>query len=93
MSFNINKQLNADEQELTAGNPEEATATTNEPVESIIEAPKAPEPRIETAHDDFDWSRDRRNVVSYTADEKAKYDLVYDNTFKQINDGEKIQTT
>jgi small subunit ribosomal protein S1 len=44
-------------------------------------------------HDDFDWSRDKRNVVSYTADEKAKYDSVYDNTFKQINDGEMIQAT
>jgi small subunit ribosomal protein S1 len=55
-------------------------------------APKAA-PVVETAHDDFDWSRDKRNVVSYTADEKAKYDSVYDNTFKQINDGEMIQAT
>jgi len=26
-------------------------------------------------------------------DEKEKYDAVYDNTFKQINDGEMIQAT
>jgi small subunit ribosomal protein S1 len=90
MSFNINKQLNADELEPAASDVEnstevaEATATTNEP---------APEPIVETAHDDFDWSRDKRNVSSYTAEEKAKYDDVYDNTFKQINDGEMIQAT
>jgi small subunit ribosomal protein S1 len=90
MSFNINKQLNAEELEPTASEVEnstdvaEATATTNAP---------AHEPIVETAHDDFDWSRDKRNVSSYTAEEKAKYDDVYDNTFKQINDGEMIQAT
>ncbi len=90
MSFNINKQLNAEELEPAASEVEnstevaEATATTNAP---------APEPIVETAHDDFDWSRDKRNVSSYTAEEKAKYDDVYDNTFKQINDGEMIQAT
>jgi len=94
MSFTINKQLNADEQELTAGIPEEATATTNEPVEAVTEIAVMEEmPVLETAHDDFDWSRDKRNVVAYTADEKIKYDAVYDNTFKQINDGEMIQAT
>ncbi|MEO6488587.1 MAG: 30S ribosomal protein S1 [Ferruginibacter sp.] len=106
MSFNINKQLNAEEQEPMAANAE-ATATTNEPVEMessngtetiTASAPEpmtapAPEPVVETAHDDFDWSRDKRNVAAYSADEKAKYDSVYDNTFKQINDGEMIQAT
>ena len=98
MSFNINKQLNADEQEPVASSAD-ATATTNEPVEMAVETPvetvteKPVEQRIETAHDDFDWSRDKRNVAAYSADEKAKYDNVYDNTFKQINDGEMIQAT
>ena len=79
MSININKQLNAEEQEPIAAGAAEATATKNEPVQ--------------TAHDDFDWSRDKRNVVSYSSEEKKKYDTVYDNTFKQINDGEMIQAT
>ncbi|MEX1202362.1 MAG: 30S ribosomal protein S1, partial [Ferruginibacter sp.] len=48
---------------------------------------------VETAHDDFDWSRDKRNVSAYSKEEKEKYDSVYDNTFKQINDGEMIQAT
>ena len=84
MSFNINKQLNAEELEPKATEVAEAAATTNVP---------AREPIVETAHDDFDWSRDKRNVSSYSKEEKAKYDAVYDNTFKQINDGEMIQAT
>ena len=67
-------------------------AETTAPVVDIeIKAPVAE--TVVTAHDDFDWSVDKRNVTSYTADEKAKYDTVYDNTFKQINDGEMIQAT
>jgi small subunit ribosomal protein S1 len=88
----IKKQLNAEEQEPTASHEAEAAASTNEPV--AIETPTAQKaPVIETAHDDFDWSRDKRNVVAYTKEEKAKYDTVYDSTFKQINDGEMIQAT
>ena len=44
-----------------------------------------------TAHDDFDWSVDKRNVTSYTKEEKEKYDKVYENTFVQLNDGELIK--
>ncbi|MDE3234903.1 MAG: 30S ribosomal protein S1 [Bacteroidota bacterium] len=79
MNF-IVKQLNADAQENAAA-PEavEPTAVTNAPVA---------EPVVETAHDDFDWSVDKRNVSHYNADEKAKYDKVYEGTFVQINDGE-----
>jgi small subunit ribosomal protein S1 len=86
MSFNIIKQLNADEQEPMSSQEVEATATTNEPVAEKTKI-------VETAHDDFDWNRDKRNVVAYSKEEKAKYDSVYDNTFKQINDGEMIQAT
>jgi small subunit ribosomal protein S1 len=81
MSFNLLKQLNADAQEGSAAEAVETAATTNVPEVSAVV----------TAHDDFDWNVDRRNVVSYSAAEKAKYDDVYDNTFKQINDGEMIQ--
>ncbi len=73
----IYKHLNADAQESGADTAA-ATATTNAPV-------------IATAHDDFDWSVDRRNLISYTASEREKYDSVYDNTFVQLNDGELIK--
>ncbi|MFZ1529329.1 MAG: 30S ribosomal protein S1 [Ferruginibacter sp.] len=94
MSFNINKQLNADELEPKAADATEAAATTNEPVGEVAAAPAPkPEPKVETAHDDFDWSRDKRNVSAYTKEEKLKYDKVYEGTFKQINDGEMIMAT
>jgi small subunit ribosomal protein S1 len=60
---------------------EATTATTNIPVA---------EPVAETvaAHDDFDWSIDKRNVAHYSAEETAKYDKVYEDTFVAIGDGE-----
>ena len=76
----IVKQLNADAQESSAADTAEATATTT-----------APAPVIETAHDDFDWSIDKRNVTAYSKEEKEKYDKVYDNTFVQITDGTLIK--
>ena len=99
MYFNINKQLNADDQEPkasaaveeTTATVEEATATTNEPEQEKKSTKK--EYPVDTPHDDFDWSRDKRNVSAYSASEKVKYDEVYDNTFKQINDGEMLEAT
>ena len=73
----FSKNLNADAQEFDGATATEATATT-----------KAPEVVVETAHDDFDWSVDKRNVSHYAEAERVKYDKVYDNTFVQINDGE-----
>ena len=78
----IVKQLNADAQESSATDTAEATATTTAPVV---------EPVIATAHDDFDWSIDKRNVSSYSQEEKDKYSKVYDSTFVQITDGTLIK--
>jgi small subunit ribosomal protein S1 len=50
-------------------------------------------PAIASAHDDFDWSVDKRNVTSYTNEEKQKYDAAYENTFRSITDGEMIEGT
>lgn len=80
---------------------ETVTATTNAPAAEAAPAQEAapapvaeaPAPRVETAHDDFDWSIDKRNVASYSKDEKEKYDKVYENTFVQLNDGELITGT
>jgi len=94
---NAEQQENAPVAETTAA--EATTATTNEPVEEkspaaemveTSEPVKAAEPVAETvaAHDDFDWSIDKRNVSHYGAEEKAKYDKVYENTFVTIEDGE-----
>ncbi|MDP4264681.1 MAG: 30S ribosomal protein S1 [Bacteroidota bacterium] len=79
----IKKHLNADVQESASSETSDAaTATTKEPVQ----APPA-------AHDDFDWSLDKRNVTTYNKEEKEKYDKVYENTFVQLNDGELMKGT
>ncbi len=59
--------------------------------ETKVEGAKAvAEAVVETPHDDFDWSIDKRNVSVYNNSEREKYDKVYDDTFKQINDNEMI---
>jgi len=50
-------------------------------------------PSTVSAHDDFDWSIDKRNVAHYNNEEQLKYDAVYEGTFKQITDGEMVQGT
>ena len=60
---------------------EASAATTSVPVQEPVEETLA-------AHDDFDWSIDKRNVSHYSKEEKEKYDKVYDSTFVQIEDGE-----
>ncbi len=75
----ITKQLNADVQESGADTVTSA-ATTKAPVEAV-----------QTAHDDFDWTVNKRNVTSYSNDEKDKYHKVYESTFVQLNDGELIK--
>jgi len=84
----IFKNLNADAQESAGSEPQEeaTTATTNEPVQA---APA----ELVSAHDDFDWSLDKRNVTVYNQAEKENYDHIYEKTFVQINDGEMIKGT
>ncbi len=97
------KNLNADAQE-NAGDTstdasEASTATTTAPVADSSSVgteeatPKKPAYAPETPHDDFDWNVDKRNVTSYSEEEKEKYHKVYDNTFKQLNDGELMNGT
>ncbi len=83
MSENNIVNPNAEVQEPNA--TAEATATTNAPAQNLTEQQPA------SAHDDFDWSIDKRNVAAYSKDEKEKYDKVYDNTFVTITDGELIK--
>jgi len=57
-----------------------------------VEAPVAE--TVATAHDDFDWSVDKRNVTpAILLLKKQSMILFTNNTFKQINDGEMIQAT
>lgn len=102
MSENNIIQPNAESQESAETAPkaaEAATASTNAPVEETAAPVEAatisadvpvtqPVPETLAAHDDFDWSIDKRNVAHYSREEQIKYDKVYENTFVQIEDGE-----
>ena len=78
----LNPNAEAQESAPVAETATEVTAAiTNVPVQ-------APVAETVAAHDDFDWSIDKRNVAHYTPEEQAKYDHVYENTFVQIEDNE-----
>ena len=89
---------NADVPTATSNAPvevvaEEATATapaeeTPVQVAEVVAAPVVEEVIVETAHDDFDWSVDKRNISYYPEAERLKYESVYENTFVQIEDGQ-----
>src|SRR5699024_5861965 len=62
-------------------------ATASE--EASKEEASAPEPKEEpvaSAHDDFDWSIDKRHVSTYSKEDKEKYEKMYDGTFKDIEE-------
>lgn len=82
---------NAEEQANGAQAAEVQTATTNQSVNEQVTESHIPETAVaESAHDDFDWSIDKRNVSAYSKDEREKYDRTYDGTFKAIEEGEVI---
>ncbi|HVG16651.1 MAG TPA: 30S ribosomal protein S1 [Chitinophagaceae bacterium] len=92
----VNPNAEGQEQAPVAQDATEATATAtpNAPAAETVQNNVAVQPPVDetpAAHDDFDWSIDKRNVASYTQEEKEKYDKVYDNTFVQLNDGELIK--
>lgn len=44
----------------------------------------------QTAHDDFDWSVDKRNVANYTDAQREELEKEYEHTFKSIEEAELI---
>ncbi len=74
-------QENVTHQELQA-----ETATTPAP-----EPPIPPVPEPASAHDDFDWTINKRNISTYNKEEREKYDRTYDSTFKAISENELIR--
>ncbi len=46
-----------------------------------------------SAHDDFDWSVDKRNVAHYANDKREQLDEMYSSTFKSIDEAELLQGT
>lgn len=47
----------------------------------------------QSAHDDFDWSIDKRNVSHYNDTDTQEFDTFYEQSFKTISDGELMEGT
>jgi small subunit ribosomal protein S1 len=69
--------------------PENQEASTLQATETEIVT--APAIEHVSAHDDFDWSIDKRNISAYNREEREKYDKTYDSTFKAISENELIK--
>jgi small subunit ribosomal protein S1 len=76
--------------EVVAEAPVAETLAQDDEDSTPVVAVAPVEETIVTAHDDFDWTIDKRNVSVYKQTEREKYDKVYDDTFKQITDGTMI---
>ncbi len=42
-------------------------------------------------HDDFDWETSKKNVRTYAAEEREKYEKIYDTTFKTIQNNDIVE--
>ncbi len=80
---------NAPVEEVAEAPVAETVAIAQETAVPVVAAEPVAE-TIATAHDDFDWSIDKRNVSTYNKDEREKYDKVYEATFQTFNDGELV---
>ena len=76
----VNEELN---NEVVASETTENTATN-----VVVETPKKKSTFVETAHDDFDWSIDKRGAISYTAATSKSMDEMYDATISTVNNAE-----
>jgi small subunit ribosomal protein S1 len=69
------------------------------PVVPAEETPQAPETKktahvpAPTAHDDFDWTVDKRNVVRYDKKEHDEYDVLYGSTLRTLEDNQIVKGT
>ena len=84
----------ATEVEMTAEEQQSFETQTNNAPEVHVRAPRRYyEEASTTSHDDFDWTVDKRNVASYDKENRQKLDMVYENTFKAINENELMMGT
>ncbi|HQV06579.1 MAG: 30S ribosomal protein S1 [Chitinophagaceae bacterium] len=87
-------KTNAPVEEAATDEASKEPTTEELPTENAMkQVAVAPPVAEQTAHDDFDWDIDKRNVTTYSEEEAQKYHEVYENTFKQLNDGELLNGT
>lgn len=67
---------------------EEAPASENDDVDELEEEV---EPVVETAHDDFDWSRTQKDELNYTKEEIAKYLKDYEGSISSLTENDIVK--
>ncbi len=84
-----------DNQELNEleSNSETTTVSTENSVETETQNTITTEVIEQSAHDDFDWSVDKRNRTHYDQTKSSEMETVYEGTFKTLNDNEIINAT
>jgi len=63
------------------------------PTAIVAEAKQEVHVPAPTAHDDFDWSVDKRNVVSYDKKQHDEYDVLYGSTLRTLEDNQIVKGT
>ncbi len=76
------------EEDTTKEEATEEKADTKETADNQQQKEEQPQ---ESAHDDFDWSIDKKHVSTYSKEEKEKYEAMYDGTFKDIEEEQVIK--
>ncbi len=76
-------------------NNEEVASTTTEITTetAVAETPKKKSTYVETAHDDFDWSIDKRGSVAYDQNASKAMEDMYDATISTVNNAEIVPAT
>lgn len=64
--------------------------TDNQTLTSVAEEATTNAAKAANAHDDFDWSADKRNVRQYAEADRKKYESSYENSFVTISDNDII---
>lgn len=91
-----NEELHKEESELTPAADETTNAAANVSEEGVEEEPLddlllADTVAVGSAHDDYDWARDKRGRVLYSADDAKKYYDQYEASMKSLNAGEIVK--
>jgi small subunit ribosomal protein S1 len=75
--------MSEETQEVPVADTEAATPNPEPKKQAHVPAP--------TAHDDFDWTVDKRNVVRYDKTQHDEYDVLYGSTLRTLEDNQIVK--
>lgn len=72
---------------------EDVVAIEDDGEELVLDVEAGAAVETSSAHDDFDWTRGKKNATQYTDEEKAKMLAEFDKTLNTVNEFEVVQGT